>query len=230
MVSVEELQAAVLGVPGVVGAEVAESESGAPYVRVWTDDSRHPDELRSEVMSLVTRARLAAPEPLPDLLAEEDTVRPISAASGPPGSRRGGLGRGLESIIAVTDSGRAPAHLVSIDLSAPPVLELIAVEESAAGVTVRAVDSAQSVAEAKVIGGPGSLNPAIVAAVAELQGETPAPRLVSVELRDAELAAVLVVTLELADATVTAGAAVVKGGMPFTLGRATWFAIASART
>lgn len=229
LVSIEELQAAVLGIPGVVGAEVAESESGPPSVRVWTDASRDPGELRSEVKSLIARARLATPDSQPAAPAEEDTVRPISAVTDPPASRRGGLGRGLDSIIAVADNERAPAHLVSIDLSKAPALEVIAIEESATGVTVRAVDSARSVAEAKVIGGSGSINPAIVAAVAELQGETPAPRLVSVELRDTEVAAVLVVTLELADTTVAAGAAVVRGGMPFTLGRATWSAIASAR-
>ncbi|MFC2177370.1 hypothetical protein ACFLRH_03020 [Actinomycetota bacterium] len=228
MVSLEELQAAVLGIPGVVGAEVAESQSGSPSVRVWTDDSRDPNELRSEVRSLVARAHMPSPEP-ESTPPEEVIVRPISSAPGLPGNRRGGLGRGLDSIIAVADSERAPAHLVSIDLAASPVLELIAVEESATGVTVRAVDSAKSEAEAKVIGGPGSINPAIVAAVSELQGEMPAPRLVSVELRDTEVAAVLVVTLELADTTVAAGAAVVQGGMPFTLGRATWSAISSAR-
>jgi hypothetical protein len=200
---------------------------------VWTDDSRDPNELRSEVRSLVARAHTPAPapEPTPEPTPpEEVTVRPISSAPGLPANRRGGLGRGLDSIIAVADGERAPAHLVSIDLSVSPVLALIAVEESATGVTVRAADSAKSEAEAKVIGGPGSINPAIVAAVSELLSEMPAPRLVSVELRDTEVAAVLVVTLELADTTVAAGAAVVQGGMPFTLGRATWWAITSART
>lgn len=238
LVSLEELQAAVLGVPGVVGAEVTESQSGPPSVRVWTDNSRDPAELRDEVKSLVARAYMAIPTPEPFAAPlstsaleydDADIVRPISSAPGLPGTRRGGLGRGLDSIIAVAGAERAPAHLIDIDVAASPTLELIAVEESASGVTVRAVDSTRSVAEAKVIGGPGSLNPAIVAAVAELQGETPAPRLVSVELRDTEVATVLVVTLELADATVAAGAAVVRGGLPFTLGRAAWSAISSAR-
>lgn len=229
LVSLEELQAAVLGIPGVVGAKIAESPSGPPSVRVWTDDSRDPGELRSEVKSIVARAQLATPRPEPEAPGE-DTVRGISSAADIPGHRRSGLGRGLDTIIAGAGAEKPPAHLISIDLAAAPVLELIAVEETATGVTVRAVDSAKSVAEAKVIGGPGSINPAIVAAVAELHGEMPAPRLVSVELRDTELAAVLVVTLELADTTVAAGAAVVQGGMPFTLGRATWWAITSAKS
>ena len=107
---------------------------------------------------------------------------------------------------------------------------MIAIEESASGVTVRAVDSARNVAESKVMGGAASVNPSIVSAVAELLGEAPAPRLVSVELRDTEVAAVLVVTIELGDGVVSAGAAVVQGGMPFTLGKATWAAIRSARS
>ena len=143
--------------------------------------------------------------------------------------KRSGLGRGLESLIPDAVGEPAPAHLVSIDLTKQPVLEMIAIEESASGVTVRAVDTARNVAEAKVIGGASSINPMIVAAVAELLGELPAPRLVSVELRDTEAAAVLVVTLELGDATIAAGAAVVQGGMPFTLGKAAWAAIKSVR-
>lgn len=107
---------------------------------------------------------------------------------------------------------------------------MIAIEESSTGVTVRAVDTARNVAEAKVIGGASSINPVIVSAVAELLGELPAPRLASVELRDTEIAAVLVVTLELADTTIAAGAAVVQGGMPFTLGKAAWSAIKSVRS
>ncbi len=228
MVSLEDLQAAVLGIPGVVGAEVTASPSGPPSVRVWTDDTRDPDQLRAEVKSLVARAHraIAGPGPAP---AEPDEAHPITSVPDIPGHRRGGLGRGLDSLIAVAGDEPAPAHLISIDLAASPVLELIAVEETATGVTVRAVDSTRSAAEAKVMGGPGAINPAIVAAVAELLGETPAPRLVAVELRDTDVASVLVVTLELADTTPAAGAAVVQGGMPFTLGRATWSAISSAR-
>jgi len=204
------------------------------------DGSRDADDLQAEVKALVTRAQalrdLDAPPPVvrglapqPEEAVEEAAdVRPNSAPSGVV-PRRSGLGKGLESLIPDAADQPAPGHLVSIDLTQPPSLEMIAIEESASGVMVRAVDTARNIAEAKVIGGASSVNPAIVGAVAELLGEQPPPRLASVELRDTEVAAVLVVTLELADTTVTAGAAVVQGGMPFTLGKAAWSAIQSAR-
>ncbi len=228
----------MLGVPGVVGAVVSDGDTAAPKVRVWTDDSRDPEELQAEVKSLVARARSGglegstAPvirelESAPRESSRAEPSRPVPSIGGLP--KRTGLGRGLDKLIPDAVAEPAPAHLVSIDLSKPPALEMIAIEESSTGVTVRAVDTARNVAEAKVIGGAASINPVIVAAVAELVGELPAPRLVSVELRDTEVAAVLVVTLELADTSVAAGAAVVQGGMPFTLGKAAWAAIRSVR-
>ncbi len=220
MATIEELQAAVLGIPGVVGAVVGRTPEGRPTVRVWTDDTRDPEDLQADVRALLARARA-----LEDYEAESATVVPEPKRP----SKKSGLGRGLDALFS--DSGEEPAagHLLAIDLSAPPALDMIAIEESASGVTVRAVDTARNMAETKVIGGSGSINPAIVAAVAELTGELPPPRLASVELRDTEAAAVLVVTLELADTTIAAGAAVVQGGMPFTLGKAAWAAIRSAR-
>jgi hypothetical protein len=209
-------------------------------VKVWVDDTRNPEDLQAEVRALVARAQalrsLDSPAVVrPAATAEDDTpaqeaaaVRSISSATAAP-VRRSGLGRGLESLIPDAAHEPVPGHLVAIDLTRALSLEMIAIEESASGVTVRAVDTARNVAEAKVIGGASSVNPAIVGAVAELLGELPTPRLASVELRDTEVAAVLVVTLELADTTVAAGAAVVQGGMPFTLGKATWAAIQSAR-
>ncbi len=237
----------MLGIPGVVGAEVAEMDSGAPSVRIWTDDSRDPAELDAEVRAIVSRARATGGEHpsrqrqsaesadappatnATDVTPDRATVSPLASAPNPSPVKRSGLGRGLDSLISVAGSEPAPAHLVSIDLTTQSSLEMIAIEESAGGVTVRAMDTAGVVAEAKVIGAAGSINPTIVAAVAELLGETPAPRLVSVELRDTEVAAVMVVTLELVDTTVAAGAAVVQGGMPFTLGKASWAAIRSVR-
>ena len=230
LANLEELHAAVLGVPGVVGAVISGEGSPAPRVRIWTDDSRDPDELQEEVKALVARARSGGLDTSRTVIREQEPSappRPMAALPGP--NKRSGLGKGLESLLPDAVEEPAPAHLVSIDLSRPPALEMIAIEESSSGVTVRAVDTARNVAEAKVIGGTTSINPVIVSAVAELLGELPTPRLVSVELRDTEVAAVLVVTLELSDTTVTAGAAVVQGGMPFTLGKAAWAAIRSAR-
>ena len=240
----------MLGIPGVVGAEVAETSTGAPSVRIWTDDSRDPTELSADVRSMVARARAIGGEhpsrqrrvagdagptsseptaPQPPAGTEPVSVRTLASAPKPTPAKRSGLGRRLDSLISVAGNEPAPAHLVSIDLTSQPTLEMIALEESASGVTIRAVDTAGAVAEAKVIGSAGSINPTIVTAVAELLGESPAPRLVSVELRDTEVAAVMVVTLELVDTTVAAGAAVVQGGMPFTLGKAAWAAIRSVR-
>jgi hypothetical protein len=225
LASHEELQAAVLGIPGVVGAEIALTPAGAPSVRVWTDDTRDPDDLRAEVKALVARARRMADASGADRV----TVRPVAADAGPSGATRSGQRRAHDSSLFTGGDESGGAPLVSIDLTTQPTLEMIAIEESAAGVTVRAVDTAGSVAEAKVIGGAAAINPAIVAAVAELLGLAPPPRLVTVELRDTEAASVMVVTLEMVDTTIAAGAAVVQGGMPFTLGKAAWAAIRSVR-
>ena len=222
MANLEELQAAVLGIPGVVGAEVTPQRSGRPRVRVWTDDSRDTEAIHADVKSVVARARAAAGTGLgPPVVIREPEAPPGGPSApeeddvfgtGPPGGGGGGF---------------APSRLVSIDLTQPPSLDMIAIEESANGVTVRASDTDRNVAEAKAMSGPSSINPAIVTAVAELLGALPAPRLVSVELRDTEAASVLVVTLEMADRSIAAGAAVVQGGMPFTLGKAAWAAIKS---
>jgi hypothetical protein len=107
-----------------------------------------------------------------------------------------------------------------------PNLALVAVEETAGGISVRAADSAGGIAFSPVEDAR-SLNQAVVAAVARLRQERPAPRLAGVEIRDVNGDPVLTVVLVFADGRRSVGAALVAGGMPFTLGRAVWEAIGS---
>ena len=170
LATTEELQAAVLGIPGVVGAIVGDEPGRPPTVKVWVDDTRDPADLKAEVRALVARAEalrsLDGPPPVQPLASEIEAatqepaaVRSITSASGGL-PRRSGLGRGLESLLPDVADEPVPGHLVAIDLTRAPSLEMIAIEESASGVTVRAVDTAHNVAEAKVIGGASSVNPA----------------------------------------------------------------------
>lgn len=51
--TVEDLRAAVLAVPGVFHAEVALRDDHSPVVRVWTDGSRGDAEVRSDVADVI---------------------------------------------------------------------------------------------------------------------------------------------------------------------------------
>ncbi len=152
-----------------------------------------------------------APEVSEKVRAAVDTA-PDSPAVGQAPSRDT-LGRELPETLQTT-----PAES----------LALIAVEETAGGVSVRAADSGGGLAFSPVAD-PRSINQAIVNAVARLRQERPLPRLGGVEIRDVSGQAVLTVVLVFADDTRAVGAALVKGGMPFTLGKAAWEALGSPR-
>ena len=95
----------------------------------------------------------------------------------------------------------------------------LAIEETTDGVEVRAVDDAGREAGAVVAPGADGLTTAVAAAVARLRGFPP-PRGVVVNTRDVDGATVVTVLIEMPSGARAAGAAMVTGGLPFTVGRA----------
>ena len=95
----------------------------------------------------------------------------------------------------------------------------LAIEETTDGVEIRAVDDAGREAGAVVAPGADGLTTAVAAAVARLRGFPP-PRGVVVNTRDVDGATVVTVLIEMPSGARAAGAAMVTGGLPFTVGRA----------
>lgn len=203
--SVGELRQLAADVDGVANVEVDLREDGRPRLRIWLDGSVEAGEVGTHVERVIAQSRV-----------------PGTAEAG----RRSGLGRGLDELMAATEAV-LPTQLVppsAVAAPRPVRLTLVAVEETAGGISVRASDSAGGISFSPV-SDPRSLNQAVVSAVARLLRERPAPRLAGVELRDVEDAPVLTVVLAHCDGRRLVGSSIVEGGMPFTLGRAVWEAL-----
>jgi hypothetical protein len=213
------LRDALQGVPGVAGALVTARDGRAPRIRVWLDGSSDADDVSADVRRLLVDAGLDTPDPATE-------PRPANG-------RKAGLGKGLGALIPDAHDTPPPAHLQSLtplrESSGPLRLERIAIEETATGVTVRAIDSVGRTAEVHVDGSQSALNGAIVSSVASIIGEVTPPSLLAAEVREIAGGSVLIAVLELFDGLRAVGAAVVGAGMPFTLGKAVWTAIEEAR-
>ncbi len=205
--TIDELHQLAGAVDGVAKVEVDLREDGRPRVRVWLDGSVDSTEVSVEIEDLVSHVFTSSPRP-----------------EVPP--KRSGLGRRLEEMVA--DDLVAPEQLLATEpeeqTTAGVHLSLVAVEETAGGISVRASDSSGGIAFSPV-SDPRSLNQAVVSAVARLRRETPTPRLAGVELRDVDGSPVLTVVLSHSDGRRLVGASLVEGGMPFTLGKAVWEAL-----
>ncbi|MCP4968179.1 MAG: hypothetical protein GY926_23465 [bacterium] len=208
--TITELRQLALDVDGVANVEVDLREDGRPRLRVWLDGSIEAVAVGDHIESLVAQAFVAA------------TPEPAAPA------HRTGLGRTLDELMAAAHEELPPTQLVpkATEIEAVQLtrLALVAVEETAGGISVRASDSAGGISFSPV-SDPRSLNQAVVSAVARLRRERPVPRLAGVELRDVEGAPVLTVVLAHTDGRCSVGASLVEGGMPFTLGRAVWEAL-----
>ena len=196
----EDMRREVCSLPGVASAEVTPRVGAPPFVRVWTDGSR-PD---AEVQHAVERIALS------DAPLREDMSQ-----------RRAGLGRSLADTLPAalaepipshfaedTDAGRDSGHLTKL-----------AIEETVDGVEVRAIDDAGHEAGSIVAPGEDGLARAVATAVALLRGFPP-PHGVAVNTRDVDGTTVVTVLIEMSSGTTLAGAAIVTGGLPFTVGRA----------
>lgn len=206
-----ELGRLVADLAGVADVEIDLRDEGKPRLRVKLDGSLSAAEVEAALREAVAASR------------------PAERAAGGPGQRRNGLGRGLGELLEASSEAGVPSQLKAADAGeeeapAEPSLVLVAVEESVGGVSVRVADSEGGLSFSPVAD-PRSLNQAIVSAVARLRRVRPAPRLGGVEIRDIEGAAVLNVVLVHSDGRRSVGAALVEGGMPFTLGRAVWEAL-----
>jgi len=206
--SPRELRRDVLSVAGIADAEV-DGREGTPRVRVWLDGSRDADEVAAEIRKVlagVTRT-------------EERTVVPERATS----ARRGGLGRGLDSLIPPPIEKGTAAHLRPLrDADDPIQLDVVAVVERADGVVVRAEDTAGRSAE--VSAGERDVDRAVSAAVAAVVG-LDAPRGLAVESHVVDGERVVTVIVDLSDGSRRVGSAIARAGRPFTVGSAVWAAL-----
>jgi hypothetical protein len=153
-------------------------------------------------------ARLVVDEPDLSLLVVDESVPARPVVDEPDLSRP----TADESVPS-----RLPAHVGAPNASGR-FLKL-AIEETTDGVEVRAVDDAGREAGAVVAPGADGLTTAVAAAVARLRGFPP-PRGVVVNTRDVDGATVVTVLIEMPSGARAAGAAMVTGGLPFTVGRA----------
>jgi len=203
--TIDELRRAVHFLPGVTAAEVVARPGNPPIVRVWTDGTHTDDEVRRAVEALAA-----------------GVVPTTPTESG----ERTGLGRGLEETIPAAFAAPEPSHLThdgAVAVEAPGVpegrLRKLAIEETVAGVEVRAVSDDGR--EIGAVVGPGSdgLTNAVATAVALLRGFPP-PSSVAVNTRDIDGSTVVTVLVQMPSGDRSAGAALVTGGLPFTVGRA----------
>lgn len=210
--SAARLESLVGDLDGVAGVEVDIRDDGSPHIRVWLDGWVTSEEVGDGIQRILAAA---------DAIAEPVPAEPV---------RRGGLGRGLGELL---EANGEPVSLPFPPVPAPrqPAamrqLLLVAVEETAAGVSVRVADSERGVAFSPVKD-PNSLNEAVVAAVAGLYENRLLLQLEAVEVRDVAGESVLTVLLRLGDGSVIVGSEVVRGGLPFTLGQAVWRALTFA--
>lgn len=224
------LEQLVDDIGGVTRVQVDIRADGSPHIRVWLDGSVSSDDVGAEIQEILASAqtRQEEKEPTP--------------------TRRTGLGRGLNELLAANGDTQplphfgviperetapepdvAPERRVAPEPDVAPAesahLVLVAVEESAGGIAVRVADSNRAVAFSPVED-TRSLNQAVTSAVARLRQHRPTPRLEGVEVRKIAGEPVLSVVLLLEGGQKAAGAEIVRGGLPFTLGRAVWKALA----
>ena len=197
---------------GVSGVEVDIRDDGSPHIRVWLDGSATSEQVGDEIQRI-----LAAADPI----AAPKAAEPV---------RRGGLGRSLSDVLEANGES-TPLPLRPRASVAPPNpmrrLLLVAVEETAGGVSIRVADSDRGVAFSPVED-PDSLNEAVTDAVAQLFQFRPAPQLEAAEIREIAGMSVLTALLRFDDERILVGSELVVGGLPFTLGQAVWKALTSA--
>ena len=200
--SVEDLRAAVLAVPGVADVEVVLRDDDVPVVRVWTDGSRGDAEIRNDVADVI-------------------------AIHGYGSGRMATGSAALEARLADTLGDRDGIEDIADSILSAPSLAKLVIEENGDTVVAIASDASGRSARAHVGDGSDAFLMAVADAVAALRGVTPTPMLVSVEDRFVAGVDVVSVLIETGVGERFAGAAVVRGGRPFSVGRAVDAALAN---
>jgi hypothetical protein len=191
--TVDDLRDAVHAVPGVATVEVALRDDQTPVVRVWTDGSRDDAVVRNDVADVIAIHGF--------------------------GNGTAHKGQALRARIGENLGSMLPAE--SADRVEPTVsLAKLIIEENGDDVVAVASDASGRSARAHVGEGADAFLIAVTDAVAALRGVTPSPLLVSVEDRFVAGVDVVSVLIENGVGERFAGAAVVRGGRPFSVGRA----------
>ncbi len=224
------LRDSLQAVAGVAGAEVDITDGTPTGVRIRLDPDADPDEVGEQVQQVLSahgiRARLGGGEGGPEPAAP--APRRSSGPPPPPGA-------GAVLSLADAEGARRGAVPVAFDQSEtapalPPVagatLDGVTVEETRDGVVVTATAADGRREARRARWSDGGLEDAVVAAVAALAGQEPAPELVGTYEAEIGGTVAIVVMLERLDGRRLAGAAVVESGAPFALARAVWAALA----
>lgn len=194
-----EIKDELSSIPGISDVEITLRDGEPPLARVWLDGSLPGDEVQERIDALLGSA-------VPGIVPE--TVIP---------ARRGGLGKGLDSLMPDADSDAIPSQLRGQGESRGASIERAAVVEHGAGVSVEIEDGAGHVFSVDV-DESGSIDRAVVAAVKAMTG-TSEDVLFDLGATDVAGAPVIVVTATYGT-KIAAGAAVVTFGRPYALARA----------
>lgn len=208
--TVDDLRAAVFAVPGVAHAEIALRNDDSPVVRVWTDGSRGDAAVHRDVADVIAIHGYGSGRMDTSRAALEARIAELAALSPRLAGRSGGQ--------------PVPASMPE----RPPGLAKLIIEETGDSVVAVASDITGRSARAHVGEGDDAFLAAVTDAVSELRGVEPTPVLVSVEDRFVAGVDVISVLIENAVGERYAGAAVVRGGRPFTVGRAVDAALANS--
>jgi hypothetical protein len=230
--TIEELRRAVRSLPGVASADVMPQSGAPPVVRLWTDGTIPDVVVQRAVQLLVAKgsangsdavpAEAFAAEPIAEVPTEETLDDGDETSAAKPATRRVGLGKTLGETLPGAFAETAPSHLATATIPDEGGVRRflrLAIEETSDGVDVRAVDDLGRETEAAVGPGPDGLTVAVASAVARLRG-FPSPRRTATNTRDVDGTTVVTVLVELPGGEKAAGAAIVTGGLPFTVGRA----------
>ena len=203
----DDLRDAVDAVPGVDTVEVTLRDDRTPVVRVWTDGSRGDAAVQRDVA---------------DVIAIHGFSGGLSPGRDELGER---IGHDIDSLLAA-DAGTTVIGAAGDE----PMVNLVklVIEENGDAVVAVASDASGRSSRASVGEGADAFLIAVTDAVASLRGVNPAPLLVSVEDRFVAGVDVVSVLIETGVGERFAGAAVVRGGRPFSVGRAVDAALANS--
>lgn len=148
----------------------------------------------------------------------------VSRSPGDPGPPPppGAAGNGNAAVLPMRALSAEPT-VQQVTVEATPLeLDSVSVEESRNGISVR-VRAGDAAATRQVGGGPGSMDAALIGALAELLGKE--AELVAVQRGEAGESTIVTVLLEIAGSGQQVGSAVVVAGDAYAVAQAAWRAL-----